>query len=215
MEHGVRIIPVVVRSCLFEESRYKYPDPIKGPYEFTLASLQASNSPNTPLNGMNEQDQDAVLLKVARALHALAHVDRSGRSPQSETPRPRSLFKEDISRIRKSAANELIGREEKLKLLNSAWTKVRRQHQKRPHIIIFEALAGRGKHLLWQSGPFELRSKAGRIATQHSPGRFTVKAQRARWRIHLTCSCEKHSSSSATWTQRRGAPGKGGNGLPG
>lgn len=69
---GVKIIPVILKRCLFEETRFKYPDPKTGPEEFTLASIQASNSPTKPLSGMSEDEQDEVLLKVARALRTRA-----------------------------------------------------------------------------------------------------------------------------------------------
>ena len=74
-EQGVKIIPVIVRRCLFEETKFKYPDPKTGPEEFTLASLQASNSPTKPLSGMSEDEQDDVLLKLARALLKLASAN--------------------------------------------------------------------------------------------------------------------------------------------
>ena len=43
---GVKVIPVILRPCLFEETRFKYPDPRAGPEEFSLASLQAAGSPS-------------------------------------------------------------------------------------------------------------------------------------------------------------------------
>lgn len=70
-ENGVRIIPVILRPCLVEETRFKYPDPKTGPEEFTLASLQAAGSPAKALSEMSEGEQDRILVKVARALAKL------------------------------------------------------------------------------------------------------------------------------------------------
>jgi hypothetical protein len=44
-ENNVRIIPIILRPCLFAETEYKYPDPRTGPERFTLASIQAAGSP--------------------------------------------------------------------------------------------------------------------------------------------------------------------------
>lgn len=71
-EQGVKIIPIVLRPCLFAESRFKYPDPQTGPEEFTLASLQAAGTPAKTLSEMTEGEQDRELLKVALALAKLA-----------------------------------------------------------------------------------------------------------------------------------------------
>jgi len=70
-EHGVKIIPVVLRPCLFAETRFKYPYPKSGPQEFTLASLQAVGSPSKALSEMTEGEQDRALLKVAQTVAKL------------------------------------------------------------------------------------------------------------------------------------------------
>jgi len=54
-------------------------------------------------------------------------------------------FRADISRIIKYAPAQLIGRDDELKLLNDAWTKIRRAESPRPHILTFVALGGEGK----------------------------------------------------------------------
>ena len=65
---GLRIVPVILRPCLFAETRFKYPGPKTGPEEFTLASLQAAGSPAKALNEMTEGEQDRAPLSVAQAL---------------------------------------------------------------------------------------------------------------------------------------------------
>jgi len=65
---GLRIVPVILRPCLYAETRFKYPDPETGPEGFSLASLQAAGSPAKVLNEMTEGEQDRALLSVAQAL---------------------------------------------------------------------------------------------------------------------------------------------------
>ncbi len=72
-DQGVKIIPIVLRPCLFAESKFKYPDPQTGPEEFTLASLQSAGSPAKALSEMTEGEQDRALLKVAQRLAKLAN----------------------------------------------------------------------------------------------------------------------------------------------
>jgi tetratricopeptide (TPR) repeat protein len=69
---GVRIIPVIVKRCLFKETRFKYPHPRNGPEEFTLASFQAANPPTKPLSALTEDEQDQVLHNVSQSLINLA-----------------------------------------------------------------------------------------------------------------------------------------------
>lgn len=72
---GVKIIPIIVKRCLFVETKFKYPDPKTGPQELSLASLQSSNSPSQPLSALNEDEQDQVLQKVAQALIKLGNTN--------------------------------------------------------------------------------------------------------------------------------------------
>ena len=72
-DQGVRIIPVILRPCLFTETKFKYPDPNTGPEEFLLSSLQAAGSPTRALSEMNEGEQDRALLKVAQTLAKLTN----------------------------------------------------------------------------------------------------------------------------------------------
>ena len=72
-QQGVKIIPIILRPCLFAESKFRYPDPLTGPEEFTLASLQAAGSPSRALSEMSEGEQDRALLKVAQTLAKLAN----------------------------------------------------------------------------------------------------------------------------------------------
>jgi len=67
-DKGVQILPMIISPCLYEETRFKYPDPRKGPEEFTLASIQAATAPSKTLVEMDEGERNRVLLKVARQL---------------------------------------------------------------------------------------------------------------------------------------------------
>lgn len=67
-DRGVKILPIILRHCLYEETKFKYPDPFDGPEELSLSSLQSANPPSKPLNRMEEYEQDETLLSVAKRL---------------------------------------------------------------------------------------------------------------------------------------------------
>lgn len=70
---GVPIFQIIVSPCLYEETRFLYPNPEIGPDIFSLHSLQAANSPSKTLIEMTEAEQDRVMLKVARSIwHAVS-----------------------------------------------------------------------------------------------------------------------------------------------
>jgi|SRR5262245_25723200 len=73
MKCGLKIIPIILRPCLFAESKFKYPDPQTGPEELSLGSLQSAGSPTKALSEMTEGEQDRALLKVAQSLAKLAN----------------------------------------------------------------------------------------------------------------------------------------------
>jgi hypothetical protein len=83
-EQGVRIIPVILRPCLFAKTKFRYPDPREGPEEFTLASLRTAGSPSKALSEMTEGEQDHALLTVAQALARL--VTRPLQAHQNPAP---------------------------------------------------------------------------------------------------------------------------------
>ena len=67
-DRGVPVLPITISPCLYEETTFKYPDPKRGPNEFTLASIQSANPPSKTLVEMDEGEQNRVLLKVAKQL---------------------------------------------------------------------------------------------------------------------------------------------------
>lgn len=67
-DEGVVILPIVVRACQLNDIKFKYPDPQHGPEELSLSVFQTANSPNKPLNSLEEHEQDQVFLKVAQRL---------------------------------------------------------------------------------------------------------------------------------------------------
>ena len=73
-DRGVKILPIILRSCLFYETTFKYPDPKNGPEELSLSKLQVANSPTKPLNSMAEHEQDQVLLSVAQRLLKIVNI---------------------------------------------------------------------------------------------------------------------------------------------
>jgi hypothetical protein len=72
MNEGRAVIPIILRPCMFRETKFKYPDPAHGPQELSLSIFQAANPPTKPLNAMQEHEQDAVLLLVAQRILELA-----------------------------------------------------------------------------------------------------------------------------------------------
>jgi TIR domain len=66
MSEGRTVIPIILRSCLFVETKFKYPDAEHGPQELSLSIFQSANPADRPLNAMEEHEQDAVLLSVAQ-----------------------------------------------------------------------------------------------------------------------------------------------------
>lgn len=97
-DRGVKIIPILLRPCLFVESKFKYPDPKTGPEEFSLATLQSAGSPEKTLSEMTESEQDRALLRVAQTLAELANpykpLDGSPASDSARTvsPTPSASF---------------------------------------------------------------------------------------------------------------------------
>lgn len=70
-DRGVKILPIIISPCLYEETQFKYPDPRNGPNLFSLASIQSANPPSKTLVEMDEGEQNRVLLKVAKQLAEL------------------------------------------------------------------------------------------------------------------------------------------------
>ncbi|NEQ47801.1 MAG: TIR domain-containing protein [Leptolyngbya sp. SIOISBB] len=83
-ERGVKILPIIVRRCLYEEIKFKYPDPLEGPEELLLSSIQAANPANKPLLSMTEDEQDETLLKIARKLKGIVE-NPSARKPTAQS----------------------------------------------------------------------------------------------------------------------------------
>jgi hypothetical protein len=77
-KRGVKIFPIIVRPCLYQRAKFKYPDPKLGPNELMLSSIQSANPPSKALTEMTESEQDRVLLKVATELHELLLLGQSG-----------------------------------------------------------------------------------------------------------------------------------------
>lgn len=95
---GCVVLPVVLRPCLFAETEFKYPDPARGPDRLSLSVFQSANPPDEPLNALEEHEQDAVLLSVARRILRLAGVKPAaapapaGGGPVWHVPLPRNPF---------------------------------------------------------------------------------------------------------------------------
>jgi hypothetical protein len=75
MNKGAKVLAIIVRPCLFAETKFKYPDAAHGPSELSLSVFQSANPPSKPLNSMQEHEQDTVLLSVAQQVLRLAQAN--------------------------------------------------------------------------------------------------------------------------------------------
>ena len=71
------IVPIIIRHCLYQETRFRFPDPTRGPESVSLAVFQSANPPDRPLDSMTRAEQDAVLLSVAKRLRKAYESQRS------------------------------------------------------------------------------------------------------------------------------------------
>lgn len=116
-DHGVIILPVILRPCLFRASRFKYPDSACGPEEFSLASLQASNPPNRALSEMSESEQDRLFVGLAERILEIVRPDEEEErqlqdvSPKSET--------DQVYRVRQTP--DLRTRHQMIKRVRQIW----------------------------------------------------------------------------------------------
>jgi hypothetical protein len=67
-DEGTLILPMILSPCLYEQARFKSPDPKTGPNEFLLNSIQSVNPPSRTLIEMSRAEQNRVLLKLALTL---------------------------------------------------------------------------------------------------------------------------------------------------
>lgn len=86
-EHGVHILPVIVRSCLVHRVKFRYPDPNHGPHEALLTRWTPAAG-GRPLSSLpTEAEVDEALLKVAERLLEIVHDDH-GNAPSRSPPEP-------------------------------------------------------------------------------------------------------------------------------
>lgn len=62
---GLKILPIHISPSNYATKRFKYPDPRKGPDEFTLASIQAAHSPSKTMGEMTEAEQNRVFVQLS------------------------------------------------------------------------------------------------------------------------------------------------------
>lgn len=65
---GVTLIPVLVSPSIFAKAVFRYPDPLRGPDTFSLASIQAANSPTETLAELSYPAQERALVALAERL---------------------------------------------------------------------------------------------------------------------------------------------------
>ena len=159
-DRAVAILPVVLRSCLFKETKYKYPDSKKGPHEFSLASLQAANADTRPLEALPRHEQNRVLLSVAQRVLEIA-TPRGDAAPHltptlGQRPEPEvALGKLPVT------SPDLFGRDDELATLDAAWG------DPATNLVTVVAWGGVGKTAL-------VNAWLGRLRSEHYRGAESV-----------------------------------------
>ncbi|MBD2459835.1 toll/interleukin-1 receptor domain-containing protein [Oscillatoria sp. FACHB-1407] len=74
-QDGVKILPVILSPCLFNEAKFKFPDPKTGPEQLSLSVFQAANSLKDPMSKLPEHEQDALFLKLAQRVIQISNGD--------------------------------------------------------------------------------------------------------------------------------------------
>ena len=69
-KRGIDILPVVLRHCLYEETKFSYVQPDGKEVSVALSAFQSINSPQEPLEGMPRNSQDLILLQLARRMYS-------------------------------------------------------------------------------------------------------------------------------------------------
>ncbi|MCB1985136.1 MAG: TIR domain-containing protein [Burkholderiales bacterium] len=103
-DEGVIILPVILRPCLFRTIKFKYPDPTNGPQEFSLASLQAANSPNRALSEMSESEQDRVFTILAERIQRILVDNKDVLDTKRIKPDSHELANTDLNNREKMIA---------------------------------------------------------------------------------------------------------------
>ena len=93
-DKGVVILPILLRQCLWRETKFRFPDPKEGSEELSLSSIQVPST--QPLNGLEENEQDEVLYQVAQRIYRIVNTDSIEsdlvREPQQQTSQdPRNI----------------------------------------------------------------------------------------------------------------------------
>lgn len=65
---GAEVLPLILSPSLFSETKFKYPDPVNGPEEFSLSVFLLPNPLSEPLDAMQEHEQDMVLRALAQLI---------------------------------------------------------------------------------------------------------------------------------------------------
>ena len=72
-DKGVVILPILLRQCLWRETKFRFPDPKEGPEELSLSSIQVPST--QPLNSLEEHEQDKVIYQVAQRIYRIVNTD--------------------------------------------------------------------------------------------------------------------------------------------
>ena len=70
-DRGVVILPIIVRQCMYRETKFRYPNPKTGPEELFLNEFQLPTT--KALNSLEEHEQDEVLYQVAQRIYKIVN----------------------------------------------------------------------------------------------------------------------------------------------
>lgn len=73
-ENGVKVLPIILRSCFLHQTDFMHPDPQHGPEKLLFSTLYSDYCPNKPLNSMGEDEQDEFLLSFAQNLVSISNT---------------------------------------------------------------------------------------------------------------------------------------------
>ena len=71
-QQGLRVMLVLIKASLYEETRFKYPDPATGPEVLKLSVFDVIGTPDEALGEMQRIEADCAVLHVAQTLARFA-----------------------------------------------------------------------------------------------------------------------------------------------
>lgn len=135
---GLKIMPIHISPSNYAITRFKYPDPKKGPDEFTLASIQAAHSLSKTMVEMTEAEQNRVFVQLSKRL---LEVVQERTLQKQEPTQPKDII--DPLTIEQNIKSIHVNRDEEIALFCDMIG-----GRSDLHILFIEAESGMGKTAL-------------------------------------------------------------------